>query len=512
MSRTAKRRAGWFLGVTLLLNASVAYGAGGVIVNPFTGSKKKAVRERIVKALESSGTEVLPESAGQVTVDSPPKAYRKVATRHGARAFVDGHVVMGKKGWTVTLTVRNGADGKVLDTAKVRAGWLPALMKRIDAEASTALGAIEEADAPAAGQSARRAATANETGAAEPPVSEPAAAPAEREAAASADPAAAATEEPAIEPEAEPAEKAPVQEPDASVEADPAEDAAPKAREEAKSTGPKPYPLELAASFGVFSRTFEYHQDVNENLRPYRLPFGPTSALRARWYPAAHFTDEMPAHIGIVGEFERSAGTSSTTEEGERFGTAMQQFSVGSRWRALGRHHEFGVSFVYGQHSYLIDGDRASGATAANGLPVDRDYVPDVSYSYLRPGFDARIGFGIFHVGAGFGYRSVISMGDVGEDAWFPRATAAAIDASLGGGVEVIRDLTLTLGVDVRRYALDMNVEAGDIGQPRDVAGGAVDQYVAGRLGIEWRLPGDEGAQGERRWNFAGTRGRKQAQ
>jgi hypothetical protein len=38
MSRTTRRRAGWFLGVTLLLNASIAYGAAGVIVNPFTGA------------------------------------------------------------------------------------------------------------------------------------------------------------------------------------------------------------------------------------------------------------------------------------------------------------------------------------------------------------------------------------------------------------------------------------------------------------------------------------------
>jgi hypothetical protein len=288
-------------------------------------------------------------------------------------------------------------------------------------------------------------------------------------------------------------------------DADPVRDIGEGARGRSDKEGPKPYPLELAASFGVFSRSFEYHQDVNQNLRPYHLPRGPTSALGVRWYPGAHFTEDVPAHIGIVGDYERSIGTSSKTEDGELYGTTMQQFSVGSRWRALGRHQEFGVSFVYGQHSYTIDGDGVSDGTAANGLSVERDHVPDVSYSYLRPGFDARIAIGLVHLGGALGYRSVLSTGDLETDPWFPRATAAGLDLSLSAGIQVIDDLVISAAVDMRRYAIDMHAEAADLAEPRDVAGGAVDQYLAGRLGVLWRLPGDGSAPGQRRWNFAGA-------
>jgi hypothetical protein len=35
-----------------------------------------------------------------------------------------------------------------------------------------------------------------------------------------------------------------------------------------------------------------------------------------------------------------------------------------------------------------------------------------------------------------------------------------------------------------------MHSKPADLQDGRDVAGGAIDQYLSARLGVEWRLPG----------------------
>jgi hypothetical protein len=44
--------------------------------------------------------------------------------------------------------------------------------------------------------------------------------------------------------------------------------------------------------------------------------------------------------------------------------------------------------------------------------------------------------------------------------------------------------------VDFVRYAHNMHSTVQDLGLQRDVAGGAIDQSIAVRVGIEWRVPG----------------------
>jgi hypothetical protein len=66
----------------------------------------------------------------------------------------------------------------------------------------------------------------------------------------------------------------------------------------------------------------------------------------------------------------------------------------------------------------------------------------------------------------------------------------AAGDLSLFGSYGLSPALHVVLGVDARRYGLDMNSEPADLNEGRDVAGGAVDQYLGCTLGLEWRPPG----------------------
>jgi hypothetical protein len=253
-----------------------------------------------------------------------------------------------------------------------------------------------------------------------------------------------------------------------------------------------PTVLELGADVGFLSRSFDYHQDVNDNLRDHDVSLAPVVGARARWYPGAHFTSGSAANLGIIAEYERSVFASSNAESGEDFDTVMQQYAVGARWRFPFEQHEVGASFVYGRHIFTIDAGREPDAVAANGLEVVRDYVPDVDYAYVRPGLDARVAFGRVHAGLGIGYRAIQDIGEAHGDEWFPQATAHALDGWLMVGFEVMPNLIVSGGADFSRYALDMNSTVQDLTLPRDVAGGAIDQSITARVRIEWRLPAAE--------------------
>ncbi len=458
------------LALALVLSARPALASAPVVVDTFTGAKKKAIRTELLEALDGAGIEVVEADEARVEGDSGESAYVSHASKHGARAFIDGDTALLKSGWVLKLTVRNGADGKVLGTTTLRSGTLPGLRKKIDAEAVKRVQpSLERARAPSAAE--------HEVAAA-------------HEAVAEAPPAESLKEEP-------PAESAKEEPSEAKQEPDE------RRREPASERRtPRQSPLELSAGMGAFSRSFEYHQDVNGNLHPYHLPLAPVLAARARWYPGAHFTSGMGANIGIELEIERSVGASSVPGQSNRhYGTTMQELSAGPRFRLPISRHELGVSLSYGSHRFDIDSDHDPSGVAANGLAVNRDYVPDASYQYLRPGLDARFAFGPVQIGAGIGYRAVLGLGQLTAAPWFPHATARALDGFIMAAYELLPGLLVTAAASATRYALDMHTTLADRQAPRDLAGGAVDQYLAGRLGFEWRLP--EPHSGSSGWNVS---------
>lgn len=233
------------------------------------------------------------------------------------------------------------------------------------------------------------------------------------------------------------------------------------------------------------------------------MSLAPLFGVRARWYPGAHFTSGSVSNLGIIGEYQRSISASSSTESGQDYSTTMQQFGAGVRWRFPFGRHEVGVSALYGRHDLKVDTGREPNAVAANGLPLNRDYVPDAGYIYARPGLDARFAVTKIEFGFELGYRAIQQTGELNNTQWFPQATVAAIDGALFAGYELNPRLIVLGGLDFVRYAHDMNSTVQDLQKQRDVAGGAIDQSIAFRAGIEWRIPSPESA----RKNSAGSAG-----
>jgi hypothetical protein len=205
-------------------------------------------------------------------------------------------------------------------------------------------------------------------------------------------------------------------------------------------------------------------------------------ALKFQYFPGAHFTDGIGAQFGIDFEWERVFDFESTQADGTSFPTEAQQFLVGLRWRyPTGRWEPFIVA-DYGvqKFEFGVSGPAIPGEDNTAG-------VPGVRYKFVRIGAGFRVALGkneTYIIGANIAFRGVFSVGGIGTYAWFPEATANGMDAGLVFGFALPLGFEIRIGGDYRRYGFDLNPVPPD---PPYVAGGALDQYLAGTIGVAWR-------------------------
>jgi hypothetical protein len=462
-ARAIRHIAAYGLAAVVSAWSFAALADGPVVVTQFSGEKPKQVRDRVVSALNKSGVRLAGAKTPPITPNTDSGAIAAHAREHGVAAYVEGKTTKQKEGYTLKLALRSSATGEVMDTFTFEGAKLPELYESIDAGINGPLTqALSTAEAPK--KPAKESA-------------EPADAPPKDE-----------DEDEGEEPPEPGADPEPT--PMASASADVTADTAGAAGDAGPGSKQRPSVLELRADLGGLSRSFEYNQDVNNNLRDHDIGFAPVAGLRLRWYPAAHFTSGSVSNLGIIGEFERTLTASASTESGQDYSASSQLYDVGVRWRFPIQRHELGVSVVYGRHELKVEAGREPNATAANGLPLNRDYVPDAGYVYARPGLDARFAVERIHFGLGFGYRAIQQTGELNNTQWFPQATVASLDGSLFAGYELTPGLIALGALDFVRYAHDMHSTVADLQLQRDVAGGAIDQTIAVRIGIEWRLQG----------------------
>jgi hypothetical protein len=458
--------------LTLVLSLAapvVAFAKDSAMVAEFTGKQHGQIRDRVVKALKKAGVSV---TGGAGAAPQDEAARKSVAKKKKVALFVEGNIEVSKKGdWTLEIWsngVGSAGEGRLsLDGKSVAA-----LNKKIDAEVAPFVkerlleakdGSKASADEKAKEEKAKEEKAKEEKAKEEE----------EKE----------KEQKAKEEDEAEDREKE-------KAEEDKEEE---KEKEDAgkKPEGRRPSPFSLGLHFRVFNRHYWYNQDVNQNLRPYDLDAAPSFFVSLGWYPVAHFSSGPAANIGIVGDFEQSIGAKSEDERGVKHSTSMQAFSAGLRGRLPFGENEAGFSVRYGRHAFDVKDDRDPTAASAQGAPLTRDLIPGVAYSFIEPALDARFAFGSFGLGALIGYRLVLSAGEIQDPVWFPNATAGALHANVFFSYALARPLHAVLGVDVRRFGLSMHSKPADVPAGKDVAGGAIDQYLAAFIGIEYRLPGD---------------------
>jgi hypothetical protein len=408
-----------------------------VLVGGFEGPKSGEARKAVIAALKDDGEYDIGE-----TSDAKPGADDKsyAAASAGATAVLVGTV---KKSGLV-LSVRNGADGALVQDVEVKGDSPSKLSKNIadtlglsvaDVIAQTKPGAAK-ADAPKADE-----------------------------------PKADAEEE-------EKTDKAPADEEEKSAPA-------------SESTGfaDSHSPLELDAGLRAVHRSFSYHDTPAElfptkNLpvpQTYKLPLGPALFIDGTIYPGAFVTRGAGGDFGITAGYELNFGTKSvyntplagdpTKTQENTLTTSAHQYFIGAKARVPFSVHELGLVVAYGQQVFNLLGDE------------NNPTVPDLWYKFVKVGIDGRFRFDALSLGVHLGTRLVSNTGGLQRD-WFQEGVKTqSLEAGLNVGYTLVPSVDLLVGFDVTRYAFNFNPVSS---ANRVVAGGAVDQFTSGFLGVRY--------------------------
>lgn len=420
-----------------------------IALGRFQGARSKEIRVWALQALQSDFMLTDAEDFKKVTRDDD---FAKMASDLGVEAVVVGRVERRR-----TVIAVRGADGRLLQEIVVRGARGPKLKQDLQASLPGALAAALGAAPGEADQKPEPPKKARGRKPEEPP------------------------ELGALEEE--PSEQVVLEEEEASSEAD---------AEERVESGPAGPPLIVAAIARFLNRSLTFNDTLPSLADPayavpdHHLGFAPALGLQVQVYPAVFLgLGGFAGQVGLTGGFERSFPVASRysgtlLNVPSELNSVSQEWTFGSRVRFPGEKRELGVVLAYGQHRFSIQGDEA------------RPIVPDVAYSHVRFGGDARFDFGRLFAGAKLGLRLVLDSGELeNEDLWFPNASGQAIDIGLWGGYRLIDSLDLVLGVDFVRYGFDFNPI--DKANATRVAGGAVDQYLSGFAGIQFSLGGRGG-------------------
>lgn len=467
-----------------------------VVLGAFTGPKSGEVREWATTGLDKADnvTLVKDEKAASVPQGSSESDYASVAGASGAAALVVGKVHLQKKvGWSVTLWVHNGKNGKLIEKLTVRGGLLPGLRKKIEnnlgAILAPALEKAEGGEAPAA--AAAPAAAGKKIEGAEEVTLE---------------------EEPSAAGTSMNTEESPFDDEESS------ESAAPT------STVTGVSPLELRLGLRLYQRDFSYSDTLSDYdpaayqpLLVHKTAAGsPMFIFSGNLYPLAFFTTGPLANIGFMIGYEEGFLTKTSLPDPYDSNVSVRELNqthteayFGVRYRLMLGAQELTPYVSFGTHSFLIEDDKYPYLTSTGELEDYYDALPDVTYTYIDLGIAPRFSFGSFSLGGHAAYRLVSDTGGLQQvgppdqpyDTWFPNAKGHGVTAGLYVGYAVTPLIDVMLGGDFTRYGFDFNhiptveerTTTGQLPIPAArVAGGATDTYVSGWLGIGVRFPGSE--------------------
>jgi hypothetical protein len=226
--------------------------------------------------------------------------------------------------------------------------------------------------------------------------------------------------------------------------------------------------FELDVALGVLHRRFDYEEDRFQTLYAYELDAAPVVAVDVSWFPGSYRSSGHESWFGVAGHYEHGLPTEAgTSTSAARFGF-VGRFPLGVATLA--------PRFEYGRHRFNVE-------------PLDdgRMVVPPLDYEHLRLALAVDLRIERALLGFGVGQRFVMRAPAVESDAWWPDATAGGTDATIYVGWAPKTAVDLKLGVDVRRYYFDLDPSPEDPrARSNQVAGGAVDQYVNGWIGVAW--------------------------
>jgi len=413
-----------------------------IVIRPFTGAQAGKIRGAAVRGLRPESVELFPNKQFAAKAKSmgvnlkSDGGHVAPASALAVSGLIDGDVLYEDRVWSAYVRLIDGDSAKVVSQHYYDASTSAALAKSVQAN----IGSDFRKDIRKLGVAVPGAAVAAPVAVAAP-----------------------------TRGESTPSRKKEKDEPK------------PKAKKKRRK-GDRPAAVDIELDFRVVHRTFGYKDDLRGDLRDYKLKAGPGVGVKFQYYPGAHFTAGVGAQFGIDFEWERLFKIDSTRADGATFPTESQQFLIGLRWRYPKGRWEPSLVLGYGVHrfSFGVSGPPVPGEDNTAG-------IPSVKYEFVRIGGGFRVAIGkkeVFILATSIAFRGTFSVGGIGTNVWFPQAKANGMDATLMMGFALPKGFEIRLSGDYRRYGFDLNPVPPD---PPYVAGGALDQYFGGALGVAWR-------------------------
>lgn len=230
--------------------------------------------------------------------------------------------------------------------------------------------------------------------------------------------------------------------------------------------------VEVGLAFALGGRFFDYNDRITQNLRSYDVFGAPSLALRGEAYPLTTTGIPVLRDLGLTVAFATAIGLRSETTDGTAIGSSWTRFAAGLRARIRtddAPSATVGLSGRFGLVRFAFDDD----------TPI-ADELPDVAYTYLRAGLDARVPFGRVAIGVHGGYLGMLSSGDVLDR--FRDPSVGGVDVGGTLGVSIVSGLEARLFGEYTRMFYAFSPEPGD----PYVAGGALDEMLAFELGLAY--------------------------
>jgi hypothetical protein len=206
-------------------------------------------------------------------------------------------------------------------------------------------------------------------------------------------------------------------------------------------------------------------REVGANLYVYRLD--------AEFYPSFQLP-ALQGEIGFVASYEgAAAGSVKDADYNGTYPLTHSEVYGGVRIRHATPRYVIGANVMVGRLSSGLDDHGAA-------------HTPDISYTEVRSALDAtfQLPRGV-RVRGSAGFRVPLAYGQLSDEDWFPHVGGYGFDVGLDAEYPLSRNVALTARSSLRRYVLEMNSQPEDAsGGFAETAGGAVDSYLAGYLGV----------------------------
>ncbi|WP_437536513.1 hypothetical protein WME79_16540 [Sorangium sp. So ce726] len=224
------------------------------------------------------------------------------------------------------------------------------------------------------------------------------------------------------------------------------------------------FSVEVGVEFA--GRWFDYSDPVTQNLRPYDVFGQPGLSVSGEVYPLASTDIPVLKGLGITAGYMQAFGLNSAIGDGDPISTTYQRINLGLRERlSIGESSVLGISAGLRLLTFEVDAAEALART-----------VPNVSYTLVRAGLDARVPVGPVALALGADYLFPLSSGPVYDR--FAGASVQGIGAMAGVLVPVTTGVEARLLIEYARFFSSFEPAVGDA----YVAGGAIDQYLGVRL------------------------------